>query len=399
MSSVVENPIRIVKNKAFPIDPLLLFACVGLLLMGFVMMASSSLHLGVKLAEKQWFFYPLRQMLHIGLGTVLGAGVCKLPIKFWEKWGVPLFIGGLLLLVVVLIPGLGVKVNGSVRWLAVAGVRIQVSEVVKFLTVVYMAGYINRHQKALRESAFGIFKPLVLFAVASLLLLLEPDFGSAVVIMCIVMGILFLAGARLSQFIILLVLLTVAAVILVYLSQYRSARVTSFLNPWGDPQRTGFQLIQALISLGSGEWFGVGLGNGVQKLFYLPEAHTDFLFSVIGEELGFFGITAVIALFALFVWRAFVIAMEAERVGQRFSAFTAYGLAIWFGFQAFVHMGVNMGMLPTKGLTLPLMSYGGGSMMVMCCAVALLFRVNYELHEQKAGNPKIKGRTQWSSAL
>lgn len=399
MSSVVENPPRIVKNKTFPIDPLLLFATAGLLVVGFIMMASSSMHLGLKLPEKQWFYYPLRQMAHIGLGLALGAGVFKLPIKFWEKWGVPLFIGGLFLLVVVLVPGLGIKVNGSVRWLSIAGLRIQVSEVVKFLTVVYMAGYINRHQKMLRESSFGIFKPLMLFAVASVLLLLEPDFGSAVVIMCIVMGILFLAGARLVQFVVLLVLLAIAAAIVVYLSQYRSARVTSFLNPWGDPQRTGFQLIQALISLGSGQWFGVGLGNGVQKLFYLPEAHTDFLFSVIGEELGFFGISVVIALFALFVWRAFVIAVEAERVGQRFSAFVAYGLAIWFGFQAFVHMGVNMGMLPTKGLTLPLMSYGGGSMMVMCCAVALLFRVNYELYEQKAANPKIKGRTQWPRGL
>jgi cell division protein FtsW len=184
--------------------------------------------------------------------------------------------------------------------------------------------------------------------------------------------------------------------LLVYFSPYRLVRVTSFMNPWKDPLNTGFQLVNALISFGRGEWLGVGLGSGIQKLFYLPEAHTDFLFSVIGEELGLLGVVTVIGLFALLIWRTFQLAVQAEKLGQEFSAFIAYGLGIWFGFQSFVNMGVNMGILPTKGLTLPLMSYGGGSMMVMCCAVALLFRVYSEIHELEASTPK--GRTEWASA-
>jgi cell division protein FtsW len=255
-----------------------------------------------------------------------------------------------------------------------------------------MAGYVTRHQKSIKESAFGLIKPLILFAVASLLLLMEPDFGSAVVILIIAMGIMFLAGARLSQFIMLLSFVAILAMLLVYFEPYRMKRVTSFMDPWADAKDTGYQLVHALISFGRGEWSGVGLGSGVQKLFYLPEAHTDFLFSVIGEELGLLGVLTIIGLFSLLVWRTFQIALAAEKVGQRFSAFIAYGLGIWFGFQSFVNMGVNMGILPTKGLTLPLMSYGGGSMMIMCCAMALLFRVQSEVTEINANLPKERSR-------
>jgi len=379
----------------FHFDPLLLVACTSLLLIGFVMVTSSSLHLGVKMAGDS-LHYPSRQLMHIGLGLLLGAGVMAVPMHLWEKWGPWLFVAGLLLLVIVLVPGLGIRVNGSVRWLSLGGLRIQVSEVVKFFAVIYMAGYVTRHERAVRESAYGIMKPLALFSLACVLLLLEPDFGSSVVILCIAMGIMFLAGARLSQFIVLLAIVAVLAMLLVYFSPYRLVRVTSFLNPWADPLNTGFQLVQALISFGRGEWLGVGLGSGIQKLFYLPEAHTDFLFSVIGEELGLLGVVTVIGLFSLLVWRAFQVAVAAEKAGQRFSAFVAYGLGIWFGFQSFVNMGVNMGILPTKGLTLPLMSYGGGSMMIMCCAVALLFRVHSEVHEINANRPK--GKSEWASA-
>ena len=371
----------------FHFDPVLLSVSIGLLLIGYVMVASASLHLGIKMTGNG-MYYPVRQLAHIGMGLVFGAGVAAIPIRVWEENGPRLFLAGLLLLIIVLIPGLGVKVNGSVRWLSLGGVRIQVSEVVKFFSVVYMAGYVTRHQESVQNSAFGLLKPLGLFSVASFLLLLEPDFGSAVVILMIAMGIMFLAGARLSQFIVLLLLIGVLAMLLVYFSPYRLVRVTSFMDPWADPLKTGFQLVQALISFGRGEWLGVGLGSGIQKLFYLPEAHTDFLFSVIAEELGFLGVVTVIGLFSLLVWRTFAIAVAAEQAGQRFSAFIAYGLGIWFGFQSFVNMGVNMGILPTKGLTLPLMSYGGGSMMIMCCAVALLFRVQSEVAEINAGTPK-----------
>ena len=233
------------------------------------------------------------------------------------------------------------------------------------------------------------------FGFAGLLLLMEPDFGSTVVIMIIAMGVMFLAGARLSPFIGLFSVGAIGASLLVYLEPYRMKRVTSFLNPWADPKDTGYQLVHALISFGRGEWWGVGLGCGIQKLFYLPEAHTDFLFSVIAEELGLAGVITVIGLFVMLVWRTFEIAAAAEALGERFSAFLAYGLGIWFGFQAFVNMGVNMGILPTKGLTLPLMSYGGGSMMVMCCAIALLFRIHSEVAEIQANKPK--ERSKWLS--
>ena len=379
----------------FHFDPLLVIVSVSLLAIGYVMMASSSLHLGIKETGNS-FYYPIRQSLHIALGIILGICVALTPIRVWEKSGQWLFIFGILLLIVVLVPGLGVKVNGSTRWLSIFGMRVQVSEVVKFFSVIYMAGYVTRHQESIRKSIFALFKPIILFSGACILLLMEPDFGSAVVIMIIAMGIMFLAGARLSPFIILLSSGSVLAALLVYFEPYRMKRVTSFLNPWADAKDTGYQLVHALISFGRGEWVGVGLGSGIQKLFYLPEAHTDFLFSVIAEELGLLGVLTVIGLFALLVWRTFEIAAAAEKADERFSAFIAYGLGIWFGFQSFVNMGVNMGILPTKGLTLPLMSYGGGSMMIMCCAVALIFRIQSEVTEINASMPKERSR--WQSA-
>ncbi len=379
----------------FHFDPLLVIVSVSLLAIGYVMMASSSLHLGIKETGNS-FYYPIRQSLHIALGLILGICVALTPIRVWEKSGQWLFIFGILLLIVVLVPGLGVKVNGSTRWLSIFGMRVQVSEVVKFFSVIYMAGYVTRHQESIRKSIFALFKPIILFSGACILLLMEPDFGSAVVIMIIAMGIMFLAGARLSPFIILLSSGSVLAALLVYFEPYRMKRVTSFLNPWADAKDTGYQLVHALISFGRGEWVGVGLGSGIQKLFYLPEAHTDFLFSVIAEELGLLGVLTVIGLFALLVWRTFEIAAAAEKADERFSAFIAYGLGIWFGFQSFVNMGVNMGILPTKGLTLPLMSYGGGSMMIMCCAVALIFRIQSEVTEINASMPKERSR--WQSA-
>ena len=361
------------------VDGLLMLSCFGLLILGFLMVVSASLHLGVKMAN-DISHYPFKQLLHILLGLLFAAGILQVPMTTWQRYGQPLFIAGLVLLLVVLVPGVGIRVNGSIRWISLLGMRIQVSEVVKLIAVVYMAGYITRHGNHVRRSAIGLVKPLMLFSVACLLLLMEPDFGSAVVILIIAMGMMFLGGARLSQFIVLLGILTALAVVLVYVSPYRLARVLSFRDPWADARNTGFQLTQALISFGRGEFFGVGLGNGIQKLFYLPEAHTDFLFSVLGEELGLLGVIGVIGLFTTLIYRAFIIGAEAEKREQQFSALVAYGLGIWFGFQSFVNMGVNMGMLPTKGLTLPLMSYGGGSMIVMCGAMALLFRIQYELN-------------------
>ena len=364
-------------------DKILVIAGIALIVLGYLMVSSASLHLGEKLTGNV-FHYPLRQMLHIILGLMAGCMVCMIPMEVWGKYSQGLFFGGLFLLILVLIPGVGVKVNGSMRWLSLPGIRVQVSEVVKFFVVIYMAGFITRHHDFVKESAYGLVKPLLLLSTACGLLLLEPDMGSAVVILTIAMGVLFLGGARMQQFILLMIAVLVAVVLAIVFSGYRSARVTSFLHPWEDPFGNGFQLVQALIAFGRGECFGVGLGSGIQKLFYLPEAHTDFLFSVIAEELGLAGVISVIVLFSLIVWRAFVIGMLAEQLGQKFCAFIAYGLGIWFAFQSFVNMGVNMGLLPTKGLTLPFMSYGGGSMVVMCCAMAMLFRVNSEMQALKA---------------
>ncbi len=376
-------------------DGVLAISAISILIIGFVMVTSASLHLGGKIAGNP-FYYPVRQFIHICLGIGFGAVILTINMRFWEKSGQWLFLFGVFLLVMVLIPGVGVKVNGSMRWIQLIGFRVQVSEIMKLFSVIYMAGYVARHQEVVKVSAYGIVKPLMLFAFACVFLLLEPDFGSAVVILTIAMGVMFLGGARLWQFLALGVFLVSMAVMLCYFSEYRWARITSFLDPWADPLDKGFQLVQALIAFGQGEWVGVGLGSSIQKLFYLPEAHTDFLFSVIAEELGLLGVITVIALFTVFIWRAFVIGEKAEKAGYLFSAFIAYGLAIWFGFQAFVNIGVNMGMLPTKGLTLPLMSYGGGSMIVMCAGVALLFRINMETEKITSSVPK--GKREWIGA-
>ncbi|QSA95927.1 putative lipid II flippase FtsW [Methylococcus sp. EFPC2] len=381
----------------FYLDTVLLGASMALLLFGYIMVASASLHLGEKLADDS-FYFPKHQLVHIGMGLFTALLAASRPLEFWEKNARHLLLFGMFMLVLVLIPGLGKTVNGSARWLSIAGVRIQVSEVFKLIATIYMASFITRRLDLVRGSVFGMLLPLGLLSVAAVLLLLEPDFGATAVIMATALGMLFLAGARLWQFGILLGVVGSAGAVLIYSSSYRLKRVLSFIDPWADPLNTGFQLTQALIAFGRGEWVGVGLGSSVQKLFYLPEAHTDFLFSVVGEELGLMGACAVIFLFSVIVWRAFVIGQLAERAGHRFGSYLAYGLGIWFGLQAFINMGVNMGLLPTKGLTLPLMSYGGGSMMVMCSALALLFRVRSEVVDGHAvGAPR--ERAVWQRAL
>ena len=375
------------------LDKTLMFVSVAIVVLGFVMMTSASLHLGEKIAGDP-FYYPLRQLIHISLGVAAAVAIFCIPTVFWEKTGQWLFIAGLVLLVLILVPGLGAKVNGSIRWLAIGGVRLQVAEVIKLISLIYMAGYLVRHNNTVQTSVKGMIRPLFLMAFACGLLLQQPDFGSAAVIVACALLLMFLAGARLWQFGLLGLFLALTAMLLIALSPYRMLRITAFLNPWEDPLGSGYQLTQSLIALGSGEWSGVGLGSGVQKLFYLPEGHTDFLFAVIGEELGFIGAITVIALFGVFVWRAFCVGLKAEKIGRQFSAFLAYGIGVWFGLQAFINVGVNMGVLPTKGLTLPLMSYGGSSMIVMCVAVALLLRVHHEAAKAQIDGPNREGGLQ-----
>ncbi len=359
------------------LDYWLLGGVLALAALGLVMVASAS----ITLAERelgQPFHYAIRQGIYICLGALVGMATYRLRLRWLQQGGLVLLVGGLALLVAVLIPGVGHEVNGSVRWINTGLFRLQASEPAKLMILIYLASYLARHGEEVRTQVYGFIKPLGLLVLASLLLLLEPDFGATVVLIATAMGMIFIAGVRLLQFSGVLGLGGLALTGMAVSSPYRMERLTTFLNPWADPFNSGFQLTQSLIAIGRGEWFGVGLGASIQKLFYLPEAHTDFVFAVLAEELGLLGVLIVIALYVLLVSRALSIATQAEKAGNAFAAYLAYGIGIWFGLQSFINMGVNMGLLPTKGLTLPLMSYGGSSMIVMCAAVALLLRIDYE---------------------
>lgn len=297
-------------------------------------------------------------------------------MSFWEKMGPILLLFSTVLLILVLVPGLGRHVNGSARWLSIGPMGFQVSELVKLFIFVYLAGYLSRHQREVQEQLSGFAKPLLLLGFIGVLLLLEPDFGATVVIFTTSLAMMFLAGARFRYFAVIVCLAMVLFAALAITSPYRMQRLTAFLDPWQHEYGSGYQLTQSLIAFGRGGVSGVGLGNSVQKLFYLPEAHTDFLFAVIAEELGLVGILLVIGLFVIVVWRGLAIAKRAFDLGQRFSAYLANGLAIWLAIQSMINIGVNAGLLPTKGLTLPLMSYGGSSMLVMCFVIALLLRID-----------------------
>lgn len=362
------------------LDAPLLLSSLVLLGLGLVMVASSS----VSIAERQLsdpLYYFWRQLSYSVIGLVVAAMVFKIPLKYVKQSGPVLIVMGMILLLMVLVPGLGREVNGSMRWLNLGFTSIQVSEFVKLATIIYLAGYLVRHNEEVRTNLSGFLRPLILIFFVSLLLILEPDFGAVAVIAMTAMGMLWLGGASFFQFILLV--LTIAAVLsLVAISSpYRLERLTTFLNPWADPFNSGFQLTQALIAFGRGEWFGVGLGASVQKLFYLPEAHTDFVFAVLAEELGLFSVVIVIALFCFIVIRALMIGRRAEKRERPFTAFLAYGLGIWLGLQAFINIGVNMGVLPTKGLTLPLMSSGGSSLIIMCVVIGMLLRADFETRE------------------
>lgn len=362
------------------LDPVLIFVCVALLSLGVVMVASAS----VGVAERNFgnpFYYLQRQLVFVVIGVVAAAVVYRIRLVHWEKSGVALLGFALFLLVLVLIPGVGKTVNGSTRWISLGLINFQVSEIVKLFLLIYVAGYLVRHGEEVRTSLKGFIKPMVMVGLAGLLLLLEPDFGSTVVIMGTVLAMTFLGGVRFLQFASFMALFGVSALMLIISSPYRMERLTSFMNPWADPFDTGFQLTQSLIAIGTGGWFGTGLGGSVQKLFYLPESHTDFLFAVLSEEFGFIGVCFVVLMYTLLFFRAFKIGLQAEKSGNRFAAYVAYGIGVWLALQAVINMGVNMGLLPTKGLTLPLMSYGGSSLVVCCMAIGLLLRIHYECGE------------------
>ncbi|MGE5625181.1 MAG: putative lipid II flippase FtsW [Bacillota bacterium] len=358
-----------------------LLSLAGLILvLGLVMVASASITLADKTTGSP-FYYLIRQLAFLAVGGGAGVLMYLLPLSWWQRSGYLLLMLAFMLLVVVLVPGIGRRINGSIRWVVLGSFHLQVSEVARLLIFVYLAGYIVRRGDELASGIKGFLKPMLLIGFAGILLLLEPDFGATLVLSATAMAMLFLGGARLRDFALCVGLGGLAFGALVLASPYRLARLTGFLNPWQDPFSSGFQLTQSLIAIGQGQWFGVGLGESVQKLFYLPEAHTDFLFAVMAEELGLVGSLFIIGLYLLLTWRAILLARRAAKREQFFGAYLAYGIGIWIGLQAFINMGVNMGVLPTKGLTLPLMSYGGSSLIVSCAAIGLLMRVDRETRE------------------
>ena len=360
------------------LDPVLLSLVLALLLGGFVILASASISISENAADNP-FFYLQRQLLAAVIGGI-GAATCLfIPMQVWRNLGPLMLLLGLALLVVVLVPGIGYEVNGARRWVRVGIMNLQVSEPARLCLLMYLAGYLVRRSKSLREEFMGFLRPMIVLTVACVLLLKEPDFGAAIVLLATALAMLFVAGARIRDFVVFFSAAVGAMVTLAITSPYRLKRLTGFLDPWSDPYDSGFQLTQSLIAIGRGEWFGVGLGASVQKLFYLPEAHTDFVFAVLAEELGLFGVFTVMALYVVVVWRAFLIATTAEQAERFFEAYLAIGLGAWFGLQAFINIGVNMGLLPTKGLTLPLVSYGRSSLIVTMVCIGLLLRIHHEL--------------------
>lgn len=359
-------------------DPVLALTVAGLAAMGLIVVATASVGVAES-ATGDPLYYFNRQLLFMGTGLLVMAVLYRVPLAFWAGAGPVLLMIVLALLVLVLVPGVGKSVKGATRWLPLGVFNLQVSELAKPLVVVYVAGYLVRRGSEVRESMAGFLKPMAVMGVLVLLLLLEPDFGTSVVLLTTVTAMLFLGGVRLGHFAMLLTGVGTAMAIAAISSPYRLKRITGFLDPWQDPFASGFQLTQSLIAIGSGGWFGAGLGASIQKLHYLPEVHTDFVFAVLAEELGLIGATLIIALFALLVWRCFVVAGRALNEGLVFGAYVAYGIGVWLGFQAAVNIGVTMGVLPTKGLTLPLLSSGGSSVLAVCLGLGLVFAVQREV--------------------
>jgi len=365
------------RPRRLVLDAWVVGTVAALLLVGLVMVASAS----IGVAERETgaaFFYFERQLMFVGMGLVAAMLALAIPTALWEKYSMVLLGIAIALLVLVLVPGIGHEVNGSRRWVRLGLMNFQVSELARVLLLTYVASYAVRRADELRSDFKGFIKPVGVLGGAAVLLLLEPDFGAATVLLATGIVVLFLAGARITHLLVPVVLGVAAMGALAVTSSYRLRRLVAFRNPWEDPFDSGFQLVQSLIAIGRGEWFGVGLGSSVQKLFYLPEAHTDFVFAVLAEEFGFVGVVLVLALFALLAGRALAISRNAARAGLQFQSYVAASIGVWLGLQAFVNIGVNMGLLPTKGLTLPLLSYGGSSMLVTLAWLGVLLRVHHE---------------------
>lgn len=377
-------------DPARELDLLMIWATVGLLLIGLVMVYSASIATaeGSRFTGYQSHYFLMRHAVFLAVGIGCGLVAFQLPMATWERLAPAFFVGGVVLLIVVLIPGVGREVNGAQRWLSLGPVNLQPSELMKVCAALYAADYTVRKLDDMASFKRGFLPMMAVILFVGFLLLREPDFGAFVVITTIAFGVLFLGGVNVRVFGVLTVVALIGFLILIWTSPYRRERMFGFMDPWQDAFGRGYQLSHSLIAFGRGEWFGVGLGGSVEKLFYLPEAHTDFLLAVIAEELGFAGVLVVVGLFALVVQRAFMIGRDAIRLERYFAGLVAQGIGLWFGVQSFINMGVNMGLLPTKGLTLPLMSFGGSGIVANCVAIAIVLRVDWENRQlMRRGRP------------
>lgn len=361
-------------------DPFLLLTVVALMLIGFVMIASASMDVAARDFGSPYHFI-LRQGIFVLMALMTLAIVSSIPIRIWQQLSVPLLIIGGISLLLVIIPGIGREVNGARRWISLGFFNLQVSELAKIFMVIYIAGYLVRRLSEVRSTWSGVMKPAIPMAIYAGLLISQPDFGVTVVLMCTVMGMVFLSGMRLFQFVIVLTSGVVMAGFLAMTQPYRVQRLKTFMDPWADPFGAGYQLSQAQIAFGRGEFFGTGLGNSIQKLFYLPEAHTDFIYSILAEELGLVGALLVIFLYCFLVYRIFLTGRKAEKQQLFFMSYMCYGFAFIFAGQALINIGVNVGALPTKGLTLPLLSYGGSSLLASVIMIAIILRIDFELKQ------------------
>lgn len=365
-------------------DPLLGGLACALVAIGFVAIASASVGYGEWHFDNPWH-YTTRHAMYLAVALALAAVAYRVPVEVWQRTSGMWLLLALGLLMLVLVPGVGRSVNGSQRWLPLGPITVQPSEIAKFALVLYTASFLVRHAEAVRRHWQGLAKPVAILGITGLLLLFEPDFGATVICTGTVFGMLFLAGARLAYVLLLVSAAGGGLVFMIVSAPYRLQRLTAYTDPWQDPYGAGFQLIQSLIAYGRGEWWGVGLGNSIQKLFYLPEAHTDFIFSIWAEETGFVGAVLVIVLYCVLIGRILQVGRDAEQRGESFCAYVCYGVALIFSGQAFVNMGVSSGLLPTKGLTLPLISSGGSSLIISCVMLAVVLRIECSLRVAREG--------------
>ena len=365
------------QRPVFDYDLWLIAASLILLSIGVIMVASTSVAIAER-RELDPLYYFWKQVAGALLGIIVAAVFLHIPLATLERFSAVLLFAGIVVAIAVLLPGLGHEVNGSRRWLSLGFITIQTSELSKLAIAVYLAAYLVRHEQQVKTEFLGFIKPIGVLTLVGGLFVLQPDFGAAVVLFTAGLGMLFLGGVPLLRFFSWGVVAVALLSCLAMLAPYRVQRFLTFLDPWADPFNSGFQLTQALIAFGRGEWFGVGLGNSVQKLYYLPEVHTDFVFAVIAEELGLIGSVATILLFAFLVWRIFHLGGSAARAGQLFGAYVTYGIGLLVGLQAFFNMGVNMGLLPTKGLPLPYLSYASNNLVIICAATGIVLRAGYE---------------------